>query len=40
METEYNRKGQQLFEEVKKQLGIDYPIVYVPSKSGELYKDL
>ncbi|MFF2596799.1 hypothetical protein ACFVSZ_25900 [Priestia megaterium] len=39
-ETEYNRKGQQLFEEVKKQLGTDYPIVFVPSKSGELYKDL
>ncbi|MEH7292232.1 hypothetical protein ABEP18_24910 [Priestia megaterium] len=40
METEYNQKGLQLFGQVKKQLGIDYPIVFVPSKSGELYKDL
>ncbi|PGX73220.1 hypothetical protein COE31_23265 [Priestia megaterium] len=40
METEYNKKGLQLFGQVKKQLGIDYPIVFVPSKSGELYKDL
>ncbi len=40
MEKEYNKKGLQLFEQVKKQLGIDYSIVFVPSKSGELYKDL
>jgi hypothetical protein len=29
----HNEKGLQLFQEVKKQLGEKYPIVFVPSKS-------
>ncbi|MFJ8260824.1 hypothetical protein ACIQ4I_02545 [Rummeliibacillus sp. NPDC094406] len=40
LEKNHNEKGLQLFQEVKKQLGEKYPIVFVPSKSAQLYNIL
>jgi hypothetical protein len=40
LEESHNEKGLQLFQEVKKQLGEKYPIVFVSSKSAQLYNIL
>ena len=40
LEEWYNEKGVRLFQEVKKQLGEKYPIVFVPSNSAQLYSEL
>lgn len=40
LEERHNEKGLRLFQEVKKQLGEKYPIVFVPSNSAQLYSDL
>ncbi|MBU8691238.1 hypothetical protein KM918_28580 [Priestia megaterium] len=40
MEKKHNVKGLQLFKQVKKQLGKDYSIIFVPSKSGKWYLEL
>ena len=40
LEEWHNKKGLRLFQEVKKQLGEKYPIVFVPSNSAQLYSDL
>jgi len=40
LEDDHNEKGLQLFKEVKIQLGENFPIVFVPSKSAQLYNNL
>ena len=38
MENEHNKKGLELLRKIKEELGGDYPIVFSPSKSRELYQ--
>ena len=38
MENEHNKKGLDLLQKIKEELGVDYPIIFSPSTSGELYQ--
>ena len=40
LEEWHNEKGVRLFQEVVKQLGGKYPIVFVPSNSAQLYSGI
>lgn len=40
LEKQHNEKGMKLFNEVKKELGEEYTIIFVPSTSAQFHKEM